>query len=348
MRPLTAVVLLVLLHRALSQDRNVTLVEGIKGCSFSEENSEESVELRCENVLPLSKDNTNDSCYSSLFEDDSKENNRAKVKHLRTGQCKSGEFDDTLSKLFPNLISLDISYLGLNHSIAGRDVNFKSLQKLKASNNQLKKIKDGMFINTEFIKEIDFSFNKLVSIVSTSMKGANWLIFINLSYNEIEYLQSATFENMKNLQVIDLSHNDLYTFDMSMFRNNFLMRKIYIGNNNIGRFIQDLELVPYFKWLTVFNAGGNHINNLSIELLRKLGGALEELDVSYSGSLLFADRNDSLKGFRNLRHINVAQTWIDNFDFSIFENPSELRSIDLSYNSMQTIKFSTKNGQFSN
>lgn len=146
----------------------------IKDCIFVEENSTESVKLICDNEVTYQNQMTEyakDNCYSILFEDESKDDNRSKVMNLETGRCRTMTFDGSLATLFPNLISLDISYLGFvsyfSNPIIGQYFNFKSLIKLDASYNSMYELNAPMFNYTKNITEIDFSYNHIKSISST-------------------------------------------------------------------------------------------------------------------------------------------------------------------------------------
>lgn len=331
--------------RALAQQVTGDFASKIKSCYFFDENSTASVELICKQ----NDSHFNDNCYSMLFEDESMDINRAKVMHLRIGQCQSNVFDNSLAELFSNLISLDISHFGLDQTINEQNMNFKSLQILHASNNQLNKMKDAIFGHTKHIRKIDFSYNKMVSIVSSCFKGADSLTHINLSHNAIEYLQISALERMQHLHVIDLSYNKLYTFDMSVFRNNLEMQEIHIRNNDLRRLVHDLELVPNFTSLRVFRADENRIDNLSGELIKKIGQSLEELDLTFTNCGFMNVIHRPFPGFHRLKHVGLKGTSLSSsFNFSVFEHPNELRYLDLSSNSIYNINFTSEYGQFIN
>lgn len=326
----------------------------IKDCFFFEENSAASVELICENGLFYHNGSHQyetieyfkDNCYATLFEDESKDISRAKVNHLRTGQCRSSEFDGNLAKLFPNLISLDVSHLGLEHSTIEWEFNFKSLHKLIASHNKLQQTDNSMFSSASNLAEIDFSFNKIRSILSTSFDGANSLQSINLSSNVIAYLQSSSFERLSNLRVIDLSGNKLFTFDISMFGNSLGLREIHIQRNQMKRFVYDGNAIPRYESLIVFRAGENKIENVFDELLQSTGPALQVLDLSENYLEILHEWR--FYGRHSLRHVNLRRTGFLHFNFSVFENPLELRSLDLSENILMSINFSAFTGHFGN
>lgn len=330
----------------------------IKDC-FYFEFVEESVELVCENVTIDSNANFDDSnnnrkntrnskdnCYATLFESDSMEKNRAKVTYLRTGQCRSIKFDNSLAELFPNLKFLDISHFGIEQSIAQQSLNLKSLKSLNASNNQLSKINDFTFSKAKSIVQLDFSHNNMVSILTTSFNGANSLESIDLSYNLIAYLQSTAFEQLPNLQSIDLSANKLYTFDISMLKNNLNLREIHIQRNQMKRFVYDGNAIPAFESLLVFRAGENKIENVFDELLQRSASALQVLDLSENYLDLL--REWRFYGRHNLRHVNLRRTGFLHFNFSVFENPAALISLDLSENILMVINFTSDFGHFNN
>lgn len=315
----------------------------ITDCIFID-NRTTAVELICENVTQ-----SNDGCYSTLFLNQSTILNRLIVKHLRTGQCRSMDFDGSLAEIFPHLDILDVSHLGLQweYPVGGPKINFISLTKLDASNNHLRKMTVSMFTESDLIEEIDLSHNKFAKVVLTHFNEAVALKMLNLSYNQITYFETAAIKNLRQLQMIDLSNNLLRMFDLNMFQYNSLMQEIYIQNNRINSLIFDIELFKRFDLLTVFNASGNRITIWSDGVLQSLGSALQVLDLSQN-FLSNTNASTLFKSLYSLRHVNLRNTLLQLFSFDGFENPDALQSLDLSENQLTAIDFTSKNGNFSN
>lgn len=325
---------------------NFTFASNIKKCVFLDKNSTDSVKLVCDVGVYVSDLYPKDECYTRLFEDESRSFRRSTVKSLSTGNCRTNELDSHLTELFPNLISLDISYLGLKQPLRNHAIKLPDLKKLNASRNELTKIEDDSFFHINSITDIDFSNNKIVDVPSTTFEDAPSLESINLSYNKIRYLHSSTFDNLRNLQFIDLSANDLYAFDLNIFKNNLNLQEIHIRGNSIRRFFYDINIIPEFKSLIVFQAGLNDIHVCYEEIIKKFGPALQVLDLSFHDLLSLSD--NTFEGLRGLQHVNLRCAALEAFNFDIFENPNELKYLDLSRNRLNNVKYTSKFGNFGN
>ncbi|XP_031635437.1 toll-like receptor Tollo [Contarinia nasturtii] len=317
-------------------ENQVKLAQQITDCFFIQ-NSTESVELECDTV---NVNSSKSKCYSALFEDESMKAGRLKVNELKSGQCRSQTFDTKLAEMFPNLVTLDISYLGLKvtpqnvDEAIGVSFYFEKLKKLNASHNEIGALGD-MFYFTANINDIDLSHNN-ISIVSASSFATNDAVRkIDLSHNSISTVESLSFEDMGNLRSIDLSHNFLKTFDLGVFMRNVKLRAIHLENNRIKQFTYDAYGgIPKFDTLVFFSAAGNRIENLNENYLQCLGPALKLLDLSWNP--LDQLNSSMFDGLNSLTHLNFSHTNLSQFDFDAFKHPDKMKSIDLSHNHMHT------------
>lgn len=192
------------IHSAIVEGANSphSFASKIKDCVFLD-NNKQSVELKCD----YGASNSKDDCYSTLFQSESRNSSRLNVKHLKTGQCRFYKLDNSLSDLFPNLISLDTTFLGIENPISGENVKFKHLKVFNASHNKLKRFEDYTFANVDNLNEIDFSYNDVNSVQRNFLRGAESLTRINLEFNTISYIHSGAFEDLKDLEVINLNYN---------------------------------------------------------------------------------------------------------------------------------------------
>lgn len=312
----------------------------IKDCIFLNNNNE-SVELKCDYGELHSKDD----CYSTLFINESNNTSRLNVKNVVTGQCRFFKFDNSLSELFPNLITLNTSFLGIENPISGENVNFKHLKIFNASNNQLKRFEDFTFVNVNHLDEIDFSHNKVKSVLRNFLRGADSLTRINLAYNAISYIHSGAFEDLKYVEMIDLNYNELHIFDVNIFANNLKIREINIQNNQIELFVYDKDNVPHFNSLLVFNLAGNRIVNQREIIKQDFAPSLQVIDLSYNDlgkeKYIFIVCS-LLQNFHQLQHVRLRGNELTTFDFNAFTNPNELRSIDLSQNMLSSLTMGRK------
>lgn len=308
----------------------------ITGCVYIDVFSKESVELKCELHVTESK------CFFSLFKSDSSEQNRLRVKKLKTVRCRSSEFDESLAELFPNLIELDISNLGLLAPIKKEHFNFEFLKVFRSSFNQIYKFDD--FSNLKEIKEIDFSFNNIENISATKFDWAISLESMNLSHNSISHVDNLSFINYKDLRIIDLGNNSLKTFDMSLFKHNDKLEEIHIENNHIIQPFDDKFNSMSFNSFITLNVAGNRIQEIHEIITKHEYPILQVLDLS--GNPMNNFNLDILKYFHSLQYVYLSKTQSQTFDFGVFRHPEHLRSLDISDNYLQTINYTSKFGYF--
>lgn len=310
----------------------------ISDCLFID-NSAEAVELICDNFSEMKSVAGN--CYSWLFESESNSDNQMKVKHLKTGQCESKNAARNVAELFPNLSSLDISSFGLEEPINRVHFHFKNLKNLNASYNKMSILDNNML--TSSLIEMDFSHNNIEVIISTTFDSAKSLSKINLSHNSINFLMPSLFQSLTELRVIDLSYNLFTLFDIGVYRNNKKLEVIRIENNRINSLVAINSIS--FNSLITLNVAGNEINKLNdifstnkyyprLQVLDLSRNPLKEIDVSL------------LNSFKSLRHLNLSQTELRDFDFRVFVYPVNLETLDLSNNSLEHIKYTSNVGRF--
>lgn len=90
--------------------------------------------------------------------------------------------------------------------------------------------------------------------------------------------------------------------------------------------------------LLVFKAAFCKFSNIS-DLIKRLGASIVELDIS--GNFLANFDAETFKNLIKLTRINVSHTNLSHFDFQMLEHQPDLQILDLSYNGLQTINFST-------
>lgn len=318
------------------------LTDRISNCVFIE-TSKEAVELICDNFNETKSDAGN--CYSWFFKSNSKNEHRLNVKHLKTRQCPSRELGRSLSKLFPNVIELDISNFGLETMNDIEKFDFKWLRKLNASHNKLRAIYD--YILSIELTEIDFSHNSIEMVSASTFEWAYTLTTIDLSANSIIYIQDSSFNRLKDLRFVNLSNNLLEIFDMRLFRYNENVVEIHFENNRIKRPFFDKNLSSIsFKSLTVASFAMNEINYVHEVFSKHSYPALQMLNLSKNPLMSFDV--DVFHDSKSLKHINLSCSTLQYVDFNVFRHPEHLVSLDLNENRLMNINFTSNFGHFSN
>lgn len=312
----------------------IELATRISDCIFID-NNREAIEIICDNFNETKREGGR--CYSWLFKTESQTENQMNVKELKTRDCQSREYDESLSELFPNLISLDISFLGLEIPLTNHEFYFDDLQKFNASHNKFRKINSNMLFSTGNISDVDLSFNYIEIILSSTFQYSKTIRTIDISYNLIRYLESLSFDALKELRIVNLSSNLLEFFDMNLFEKNIKLEELYIENNRIKRVYVDVNYRA--ENVKVLSVAGNGIDFDSVySLITKcFGSALRVLNVSSNN---FTSSNFSMfHNLNHLQHVNLSNIHLSQFDFSAFKVLDDLQSLDLSSNYLNSLNF---------
>lgn len=291
----------------------------------------QTVELICENstgVYPV------DDCYTIIFENTRKCLNWPQVKTLKTGRCRSLEFDNTLDYIFSDIITLDISFLGAVATKISADSKFKRLRNLKASNNNISGI--GLRVEGNF-DELDASFNKLQAIYSHFFIGSiNWL---NLSFNAISSLSTLSFANLTELRSIDLTNNFIEYLDSDVFlRQRNTLEMILLANNRIKKVIYNSEIWPSLPKLNYLDLSGNTIDNFYKVWAFDFEFTLQYLNVSHNNIRFI---NDDVR-FLSLDTIDVSFNRLEKFNVT-FGAKTPIMELYLESNELQKLEIDPLN-----
>ncbi|XP_037047938.1 leucine-rich repeat-containing protein 15-like [Bradysia coprophila] len=325
---------------------------GIKSCTFK--NGQESVEVNCGDTLQ------HDDCFTSLFVGNCSENNRSKVKTLRTVKC--GENLQNLTKIFQNVRELDISF-DRNGHLSSDKLNYPFLEKLNASNSYMG-LDSSDFANIPNVMEIDLSNNQ-ISHVGDHFSNLRQLKLLDLSGNSIEdvppvenlilnvennaiELNGRLFSLIKNNVTLRLSwdkinhlDNDLYAMSdpPSLYRidvdeENVIFR-VTESNNTLrcSRY--------HFQHIEFFSFRRDHFDNI-LELLAAMGPSVRYLGLSsnYIGKIT----STTFERFTKLRSLYIADTDLTVIEPNAFEHQKELCIVDLSNNNLKHVDLSLLSG----
>lgn len=197
-------------------------------------NSTKSAHLICDNQLTNTF--TKDDCHYSLFQADSKHENKVKLETLSANGCVFADLSTDFSDSFRNLRELDISSASVDNFIYFPLWEFDRLEKWNLSKNALVHIPDGYFESAPHLIEIDLSYNKIWGIDSLGFKGVNRLISIDLSHNHIANLNKGTFSTLIELNKLDLSYNQLKKISSNAFPINKDVDLLWIRKNETDHF----------------------------------------------------------------------------------------------------------------
>ncbi len=118
------------------------------------------------------------------------------------------------------------------------DVSVPSSKKLDLSNQNLTKIPDSVFKQTN-LQELDVSGNKLTGAIQAEIRHLQALRVLNASNNQMTGVP-AEVGQLKNLEVLDLSNNQLtgLPYELGNLKN---LKTLNLSGNNYS--IIDLEVI---------------------------------------------------------------------------------------------------------
>lgn len=205
-----------------------------------------SVRLICDSTLNATY--TKDNCHRSLFEDASKNENKAQLVSLGASGCFFVDVDTHFKRIFPNLRELDISSGSVDNFLYFPYWKFDRLEKWNLSHNALTMIPEEYFGSAPRVTELDLSYNRIRDVDPSGFHGVIHLVKVDLSHNRIVKLDDGTFAQQRDLKELDLSHNQLRKIGANAFLPN---KKVEFFWTRPGA--QDL-------WLTIIQPSANSIS----------------------------------------------------------------------------------------
>ncbi|CAF2674160.1 unnamed protein product [Rotaria sp. Silwood2] len=170
------------------------------------------------------------------------------------------------------------------------------------------------------IVDLDLSSNQLIEI--PSMMKFQEMREIDLKNNLIEEITSNIFNNMINLNHLDLSNNRIRTIAADSFIGIGFLITLAIDNN----FLTSLETIT--------------IDNRTTSFLHPLNKSL----AFFSASNNFIRDLYPLKHMINLDNVTLCCNQIRTIEANTFGEASQLRTVDLSYNKIESIDSMAFNG----
>lgn len=288
-----------------------------------------------------------------------------KVKTLETGDCRGNRLNSSISTVFRSLRTYDLFYHGVEH-LSPADLNFKNLQRLNASHNELVKISRSTFSNTPNLNNIDFSFNKITILEKDAFSTLDELKMLNLKFNFIETVDENMFEHNNKLKELNLDENPLKRFDGNIFRPFSISASVHVCSEQLQEldtsYLNESIIIDFqkrmvsfststnnsqltipeetFKNLTYFNISGNQLQNTS-KFVELLGPSIKVLDLS--SNFLGESKSKTFQFLQifqyygNLSHLGLSNMNLTDVGFNFTK--SKLKVLDLSRNLLTTLNF---------
>ncbi|KAF7269746.1 hypothetical protein GWI33_017264 [Rhynchophorus ferrugineus] len=188
------------------------------------------------------------------------------------------------------------------------------------------------------LKHFQFSYDNLSSISKHSLKHLNNLERLELYNNQIKNLRDVPLCGLRKLKILDLSQNVLTDLDEFFFQCDGEQEQIKLQlNDSVSR--------PNIYRTSFYNISGHSVDiselDLSQNSIRTLGESLEKLEklrfLDLSFNELTKVNNLHFATLSRLEKLVLKHNQLQHFQASIFENKTQLRVVDVSYNDLNEI-----------
>lgn len=214
--------------------------------------------------------------------------------HIRSSETYHVPSENIFS-YFTNLVNLEMK--GVSVKRLDPIVNCFPLVKIILSENKIKLIDAGVFIDCEHLEILDLSKNEIEKIHDNAFGSLNTLEVLDLSNNKITKLTRKIIKAVKNLKKLSLNSNLLKEFSHDTFNDMFHLTELDLSNNPLKRLdfrsfdftihiqrlhLRETEIKKFHPFtfknlrrLEFIDISNNNFNHLKNDLLSTNGELLE-------------------------------------------------------------------------
>ncbi|KAJ0173947.1 hypothetical protein K1T71_010093 [Dendrolimus kikuchii] len=232
-------------------------------------------------------------------------------------------------KSFNNLKQLNILDLS-NNEIS--NINFEKedliqLLTLLLKNNNLTHINQEQFLGLNRLQLLDISNNNIIQLESKSFHSLENLLMFQISNNPLsEIILENTFEGLNSLPTLDISRSLISSIHNNTFKGMLGLKDLNISYSKVKELqyncfsnIDSVERIDLsYNFLISFEVNTTGLSNLR--------------DLLLNNNLIKLITSNSFIGLHTLTEINLAHNDIENVHINSFNNQTDLRFLDLSYN----------------
>lgn len=196
-----------------------------------------------------------------------------------------------------------------------------TLQLLDLSSNNIDKINVKFLRNFENLINLDLQSNKIESIGEFCLENLKNLKELRLNDNRLKIIQENTFFNLKSLFIFDLSNNRIVKIEKKSFKTLINLKYLHLDKNRLNEL--DSDLFENLTSLTELILNKNKLSNLRLNGLY----LLENLDLNQQ-NFVFLDRK-MFQNFINLNTLNLKYNSINTLESYTFSANKNLEDLDL-------------------
>ncbi|XP_035796141.1 insulin-like growth factor-binding protein complex acid labile subunit isoform X2 [Anopheles albimanus] len=199
------------------------------------------------------------------------------LKTFKVRGCRLSNVNPQIYNILSHLTELDLGQNQFKFLDKEEFKDLRHLQKLRLDGNQLSVIVDELFLHQKGLTFLDISRNRLAKIADRAFENLVNLTFLDVSYNKLSHIEPVCLRPLRNLQTLNISGN--LALDLAEMEDT-----IQTVKDISSLVVADLGSLPLnlfapFKRLTALNLSGNHIDNITIQIIEPLA-QLKFLDLS--------------------------------------------------------------------
>ncbi|XP_060073970.1 protein toll-like [Ylistrum balloti] len=211
-----------------------------------------------------------------------------------------------------------------------------TLHMISVNNNSLLEVGEECFRNVTDLQHVSLANNLLTSLPGGLFRGLTSLRHLDISNNFIEKLPDGIFDDSSNLIYINLASNRISSLGKGLFLKLLSLETLLLDRNNIA-VINEASFPLHSISLSHIGLSSNPLRQIPniafyIRSLRLID--LKNTSITLANSSGLINEIDS-----TLLLESVVESASDS-TVDIFERPSQLREIDLSENSIESIDLS--------
>lgn len=136
--------------------------------------------------------------------------------------------------IFPNIESVIIFNVSLNHLVSNAFINAGNLNGLHINENNFPDLPDSFCSSCINVTYLNLMNNNIVNVDSNAFKGLKFLTTVILQGNKISCIPPGLFQNTPLIDLIDLSNNEITRLDRLTFKGLPNLYDILLGSNKIA------------------------------------------------------------------------------------------------------------------
>ena len=212
-------------------------------------------------------------------------------------------------------------------------VEFKDIEKLKLSHNEISLISWGKFKGLENLLELHLNKNKLISLSNSPFRSLHQLHVLNLGENLIRKTSLNSFKDMKLLTKLNLTNNKLVQLNDSIFKDLENLKELSLNGNSLTSI--NGVLFSNLTSLLGLDLSNNQIDTIKETAFENLVNLkdlrLEKNKLSSLSEILFKHQT-------NLVNINLACNKIETVSEMALSSLTNLKYINLSNNKLVLVE----------